>query len=200
MSDQPDLKAHAQDLALITKGLTDALSELGELSPMGGAAAGRGFEDIALTGLELGHAGLAARFKEFCERWEWGVRTLVHDGNEFARRVGLSAGTYYEQDKYAAGTMKVAGAAFGANPNLTDEQVENMSWDEIRANGNFADVDYSGKSFEKSWDHAKETWDGVAKDMEATRNERLRMLLGLEQSGQSEQPGPRSADQRSGDR
>ncbi|MFV8129082.1 hypothetical protein [Streptomyces syringium] len=194
MSDQPDLKAHAHDLSLIAKGLTDALSELGELSPMGGAAAGRGFEDIALTGLELGHTGLAAQFKEFCERWEWGVRTLVQDGNEFARRVGLSAGTYYEQDKYAEGTMKVAGAAFGANPNLKDEDVENMSWDEIKANGNFANVDYSGKSFEKAWDHGKETWDGVTKDMEATRNERLRMLL-----DQAAQHAPRSADQRAGD-
>ncbi|MBT2387388.1 hypothetical protein [Streptomyces sp. ISL-11] len=163
-SGQDGLKAGAEELALITKGLGDAIAELKELGMIGESNVGRGFEDVALSGMQLGHEGLAAQFKAFCERWEWGVRGLVQDGNEFAKRVGLSAGMFYEQDKYQSGTWKVVGAAFGANPNLTDEEVENMSWDDIRANGNFAKIDYSGKSFRDAAMHGARTWEGVAKD------------------------------------
>lgn len=160
------LDASPTALALITKGLGDAIAELKELGLIGEANVGRGFEDIALSGLQLGHEGLAAQFKEFCERWERGVRDLVQDGNEFAKRVGLSAGMFYEQDKYQEGTWKVFGAAWGANPNLSDADVEKMSWGEIRANGNFAKVDYSAKSFSDAWENGGKTWSGVVEDYE----------------------------------
>ncbi|KMS66159.1 hypothetical protein ACZ91_69260, partial [Streptomyces regensis] len=81
-------------------GLTEALGELKELGMVGEAGAGRGFSDIALSGLELGHQGLTDEFKSFCERWEWGVRSLINEGNGFAVKTGLAAGTYYETDQY----------------------------------------------------------------------------------------------------
>lgn len=40
--------------------LLDALGELKELGMVGEAGAGRGFSDIALSGLELGHEGLTS--------------------------------------------------------------------------------------------------------------------------------------------
>src|SRR4051794_32898164 len=83
-----DLKADG--LALVAKGLTEALGELKELGMVGEAGAGRGFSDIALSGLELGHEGLTGDFKSFCERWEWGVRSLINEGNGFALKTGLS--------------------------------------------------------------------------------------------------------------
>lgn len=109
-----DLKTDG--LALIAKGLTDALAELKELGMVGSAGAGRGFNDIALSGLELGHEGLTGEFKSFCERWEWGVRSLINEGNGFAEKTGLAAGTYYETDQYVAGTVKVVENAAVGNP------------------------------------------------------------------------------------
>ncbi|MGW2713370.1 hypothetical protein ACWC4J_30995, partial [Streptomyces sp. NPDC001356] len=95
-----------EGLGLIAKGLTEALGELKELGMVGEAGAGRGFSDIALSGLELGHQGLTDEFKSFCERWEWGVRSLIDEGNGFALKTGLAAGTYYETDQYVEGTFK----------------------------------------------------------------------------------------------
>ncbi|MER7495350.1 hypothetical protein ABT033_22425 [Streptomyces pharetrae] len=60
----------ADGLGLVAQGLTAALGELKELGMVGMAGAGRGFGDIALSGLELGHEGLTAEFGSFCERWE----------------------------------------------------------------------------------------------------------------------------------
>ncbi len=162
------LEASSESLGQITKGLNAAIGELKELGGLGESNAGRGFAAIELTGMDTGHDGLTSAFKSFCERWEWGVRTLIQDGNEFAHRVHLSAGMYYEQDKYLEGTFKVVVAGFGSDPTLTDEQVEKMSMKEIADHGNFANVDYSGKSFEKSFDHIAETDKAVAKDWAET--------------------------------
>ncbi|MFI1972774.1 hypothetical protein BLA24_26845 [Streptomyces cinnamoneus] len=166
MSGQDELDASSEALGQITKGIDDAIGELKELGMgmTGAANTGRGFDDLALSGLETGHDGLTSAFKTFCERWEWGVRSLVHDGNEFARRVGLSAGMYHEQDKYVKGTFKVVVAGFGADPTLADKDVQEMSVDEIADHGNFAHADYSGKSFEDAFHHVVETDKATAKD------------------------------------
>ncbi|GAA2934724.1 hypothetical protein GCM10020221_33120 [Streptomyces thioluteus] len=140
---------------------------------IGESAAGRGFSDLRLTGMETGHDGLTDAVKSFCERWEWGVRSLVQDGNRFARQVGLAAGNYYENDQYIKGTMKVGVAAFGADPTLSDEQVEKMSMNEIADHGNFAHVDYSGKSFDDSFDHMMQTNKDLAKDTLETHGDPL---------------------------
>jgi hypothetical protein len=198
VSGERDLKAGSEELGLITKGLGDAIAELKELGMIGESNVGRGFDDLALSGMQLGHEGLAARFKDFCERWDWGVRSLIQDGNEFAKRVGLSAGMYYEQDKYQEGTWKVVGAAFGANPNLSDEQVENMSWDQIADNGNFAKVDYSGKSFSRAWDHSKQTWDGVMRDGSVSPMVRRIQERYIAEHGQPD--GPAATEPGAGDR
>ncbi|MEU6395028.1 HNH/endonuclease VII fold putative polymorphic toxin [Streptomyces sp. NPDC046939] len=110
----------AEGLDLVARGLTDALGELKELGMVGMAGAGRGFSDIGLSGLELGHEGVTERFKSFCERWKWGVRALIHEGNEFARGVVLSAGTYYETSQYTQGAFQVGVNSLIDNPNGRD--------------------------------------------------------------------------------
>ncbi|MGY5103095.1 hypothetical protein ACWC19_21285, partial [Streptomyces sp. 900105245] len=60
-----DKDLQTDGLALIAKGLTDALGELKELGMVGSAGAGRGFSDIALSGIELGHEGLTGEFTSF---------------------------------------------------------------------------------------------------------------------------------------
>ncbi|WP_053160932.1 hypothetical protein [Streptomyces caatingaensis] len=173
MSGNGDLKADREALDGIAKGITDALAELRELGMIGEAAAGRGFDELELSGLETGHDGLKDALKSFCDRWDWGVRSLVQEGNRFARQVGLAAGSYYENDQYIKGTMKVGVAALGADPTLSDEQVEKMSMDEIADHGNFAHVDYSGESFKRSHRHAMETQKELLKDTLETHGDPL---------------------------
>ncbi|MDX2931127.1 hypothetical protein [Streptomyces ipomoeae] len=49
-----------QGLEQIAQGITLALDELRELGMIGEASVGRGFSDLALSGLELGHEGLTS--------------------------------------------------------------------------------------------------------------------------------------------
>ncbi|MEV5340404.1 hypothetical protein AB0K93_18310 [Streptomyces sp. NPDC052676] len=152
-----------EGLGLVAKGLTDALGELKELGMVGEAGAGRGFSDVALSGLELGHEGLTGEFKSFCERWEWGVRSLINEGNGFALKTGLAAGTYYENDKYVEGTLKVVANAAIGNPYASEEEVANKGWSDI-ATSTF-DVDYSQESFDQAIANSKQGWKDAGRDV-----------------------------------
>ncbi|MFF8428280.1 hypothetical protein ACF07Y_24565 [Streptomyces sp. NPDC016566] len=155
-----------EGLGLIAKGLTEALGELKELGMVGEAGAGRGFGDIALSGLELGHEGLMGEFKSFCERWEWGVRSLINEGNGFAVKTGLSAGTYYESDKYVEGTFKVVTNAAIGNPYASEEDVEKMGWGDIAKSGVYGgNVDYSKQSFDQAMDKSGQAWKDAGRDV-----------------------------------
>lgn len=102
-----DLEAPKQALVDITNGINLAHAELKDLGMIGEASAGRGFSDLALSGMELGHGGLTAEFQTFCDRWEWGVRALTLRGNAFAQGVGLSAGSYAEREQYVKDAVKI---------------------------------------------------------------------------------------------
>ncbi|MEW2621660.1 hypothetical protein [Streptomyces sp. NPDC048106] len=180
--DGKDLKT--EGLALIAKGLNDALGELKELGMVYEADAGRGFDKVGLTGLQLGHEGLTADFKSFCERWEWGVRALMDEGSGFARRTGLAAGTYYDTENYVVGTFKdVANAVIG-NPDAAESDVEKMGWGDILKSSPYGgNTDYSEKSFEDAWADSRQGWSDDARDFmdsQAARN------MGIRPSGMSD--------------
>ncbi|MFC9427809.1 hypothetical protein [Streptomyces sp. NPDC056987] len=156
--DAGDLDAPDEALALIAQGIDKAHGELKDLGAIGEATAGRGFSELALTGLELGHEGLAAQFDAFCQRWEWGVRALMWRGNTFASGVGLSAGAFHEQEQYVKGTFKIAVNAVNGNPHLSEEEVQGKSWDEIRSQSATDGADYSAESFEQAHGETKQTW------------------------------------------
>ncbi|MFF5854836.1 hypothetical protein ACFY8B_04225 [Streptomyces sp. NPDC012751] len=163
-----DLKTEGLDL--IAKGLTDALGELRELGMVGAAGAGRGFGDLALSGLELGHEGLTDAFKSFCERWEWGVRSLIGEGNAFAEKTGLAAGTYYETDRYVEGTFKIVANAAVGNPYASEEEVEKQGWGEIATSGGYGGgVDYSQESFEEAWANSRQSGKDALRDVMTSR-------------------------------
>ncbi|MGV9785854.1 hypothetical protein [Streptomyces sp. NPDC003435] len=161
-SGEGGMDLQAQGLEEIAKGLTEALGELGELGMVGQAGAGRGFSGIALSGLELGHEGLTAELKTFCERWEWGVRALVAEGNAFAQRTNLSAGTYYETEQYLKGSVKVVANSAVGNPYASEEDVQKMGWGDIAKSGHT--VDYSQESFEQAWENSKQGWKDAGRD------------------------------------
>ncbi|SFH15251.1 hypothetical protein [Streptomyces mirabilis] len=158
-----DLKTDG--LGLIAKGLTEALSELKELGMVGTAGAGRGFGDIALSGLELGHEGLTGEFKSFCERWEWGVRSLINEGNGFAVKTGLAAGTYYETEQYVEGSFKIVTNAAIGNPYASEEDVTRQGWGDIATSGALGGVDYSKESFDRAMDNSAQGWKDAGRDV-----------------------------------
>ncbi|MFF9000951.1 hypothetical protein ACF1GW_29880 [Streptomyces achromogenes] len=145
-----------QGLGLIAKGLIEALGELKELGMDARAGADRGFSGLALSGLELGHQGLTDEFTSFCERWEWGVRALVIEGNNFAAGTGLAAGTYYETDQYVKGAFKVAGNAVVGNPYASEEAVQKKDWGQIVDSG--SGVDYSEESIRQALVNSRQGW------------------------------------------
>lgn len=152
-------------LQLIAQGINLTLEELKELGPIGAASAGRGFQEVALTGLELGHGGLTSAFDSFCERWEWGVRSLVAEGNDFAQGVGLTAGTMHETEQYVGGSLKVLSNSLGGNPYATEDEVTQMSWDELKENHALADPDYSEESYEKARDNIEQGYKDATRDV-----------------------------------
>jgi hypothetical protein len=167
------------------KGIKDAIAELQKLGISESGEVGRGFSTIALTGMQLGSADLQGALDSFCERWSWGVRRLVHDGNDIAVKLGLSAGMYYDQEQYASGAMKdVVNAAIG-NPNLTEKQVEGQSWNQVLADNPYTqmrDADYSATSFQQAELNSKAAWEATAAD-ELKSNPQLEVAAGL--TGQS---------------
>ncbi|MEU9980527.1 hypothetical protein [Streptomyces sp. NPDC050856] len=86
--EQPDLAASEPALLLIKAGIDRAHGELKELGMVGEATAGRGFAELSLSGLSMGHSGLAEQFKTFCERWDWGV----HPADQVGRLVAVGHG------------------------------------------------------------------------------------------------------------
>ncbi|MET7488540.1 hypothetical protein [Streptomyces sp. NPDC005538] len=164
MSGGEDLKA--EGLELITKGLTEALGELKELGMVGVAGAGRGFSDIGLTGLELGTDDVTDAFDSFCTRWEWGVRTLINEGNKFAQGVGLSAGTYYETEQYVEGTFKVVANAAIGNPYATEDEVTREGWGDIYKSGIYSgNTDFSAESWDKANANVEQGWKDAGRDV-----------------------------------
>ncbi|MGP3981414.1 hypothetical protein [Streptomyces sp. KR80] len=157
-------EADPDALAQVAKGIDAALAELKELGMVGSASMGRGFSEIALSGLEVGHQGLTSVLGEFCDRWEWGVRGLMAEGNQFAKELGLAAGVYHENEEYVSGTVKVAGNAMFGNPHATEEETTARSWGEIWDSGHGSDADYSAESFQRSAANTQAGWDAALAD------------------------------------
>jgi hypothetical protein len=150
-------------LAETAKGINGAIAELKTLGIDGSADVGRGFSGLSLRGMQVGHQGLQESFDQFCERWSWGVRHLVQDGNTIAEQLHLSAGMYAEMERYGVGVFKDLAVDFGGNPHATDEQVEKQSWGQIMSDA--TSVDYSAQSWQKAGHDMGQTWQGEGRDL-----------------------------------
>ncbi|MFD5160200.1 hypothetical protein ACFWMJ_19335 [Streptomyces hawaiiensis] len=163
---EPELVVPPAALAEIAKGIDLAHSELKDLGMIGEASVGRGFSDLALSGWELGHDGLASEFETFCNRWEWGVRALTLRGNGFAQGVGLSAGSFAEQEQYVKDSFKIGVNSLNGNPHLTEDEVKQMSWGTIRDQHAWDNADWSSESFTEAHGEVKQTWKNTTYDVE----------------------------------
>ncbi|MER5205072.1 hypothetical protein [Streptomyces sp. NPDC002825] len=170
--DQPDLSSSKEALGQIALGITQTLAELKELGMVGMASMGRGFADTALSGMETGNERLATTLGTFCERWEWGVRALVQQGNAFAANVGLSAGILHEQDQYLQGSFKVLVNSGMGNPYATEDEVIAKDWGEVFSDNTFTqirDADYSKESFDRATENSTEAWKGTVRDLNSSK-------------------------------
>ncbi|MEW2635556.1 hypothetical protein AB0903_28955 [Streptomyces sp. NPDC048389] len=168
-----DLVAPPAALAEIAKGIDLAHAELKDLGMIGTASVGRGFSDLALSGLELGHRGLTAEFETFCNRWEWGVRALTLKGNAFAQGVGLSAGSFAEQERYVKDAIKIGVNSLNGNPHLSEDEVKQMSWDTISTQSPIDNADWSPESFTEAHGEVKQSWANTTYDVMDAQNDAL---------------------------
>ncbi|MGV9938104.1 hypothetical protein [Streptomyces sp. NPDC003401] len=164
-----DIKAAGLDS--VARGITLTLAELKEIGVDSMAGAGRGFSGLSLSGLQLGHESLTSAFTTFCERWEWGVRSLVIEGNTFAENVGLAAGTLHETDEYVGGALKVGANSLLGDPYAAEEEITRMGWGELaRKNIDaYRDPDYSKASFEEAWKNSEQGWKDAGRDVMTSR-------------------------------
>ncbi|MFF2193187.1 hypothetical protein [Streptomyces sp. NPDC058157] len=170
--DGPDLDVSKQALGEIAEGITKTLAELRELGMVGTAGMGRGFSDLSLSGMETGHEGLTSAFGSFCERWEWGVRSLVQQGNDFAAKVGLSAGLMHEQDQYVQGGFKVLANSVMGNPYASEDDITKKGWGDVLADNPYTqvrDADYSPGSFAQADKNIEEAWKGTVRDVNSSK-------------------------------
>ncbi len=164
----PGYQVNPASLQETAKGINDTISNLKSLGVAGTADAGRGFSDMELTGMQVGHAGLMNGFNDFCNKGSWGVRTLVQDGNQFASTLNLNAGSYADMEQYASGTFKDLYSDALGNPDLTDQQVESESWGTVLADNPINDVmhpDYSAASAAKARADISATWKAEGRDV-----------------------------------
>lgn len=115
----------------LTKGIRAATAELKELGFDVEAQLGRGFDKLSLDSMECGDDGLATVLESFCDRWGWGVRSLMQDANEFSKKLGLTAGIYYEQEQYVSDALKQTVNAAMGDPTKTAEQLHKTSWGDV---------------------------------------------------------------------
>lgn len=120
-------------LAETAQGINGVISALEPLGIEETAGVGRGFSGLALSGPQVGDGSLASAFGNFCDRWSWGVRSLVQDGNQFAQRLGLAAGVYNMVEDQLTGAAKNMVDALVGDPHLTDQQAAASSWSEDAA-------------------------------------------------------------------
>ena len=146
------------------QGVNDTITALKGLGLDETAAAGRGFAGVSLSGLQAGQAELASAFGGFCDRWSWGVRALVQDGNQFAARLGLAAGVYNETEQYLTGVAKNVTVAVAGDPHTSDAQAARDSWGQDAAGVSGRPAPGSGTTWAQARQQAKQQWSEVGRD------------------------------------
>ena len=151
-------------LSATAQGINDTIGSLKGLGIDETGEVGRGFSGLTLTGPQAGQSDLAGAFGDFCDRWSWGVRSLVQDGNQFAARLGLSAGVYYDTEQYLTGVAKNVTVAVAGDPHLTDGQAASSSWSVDAAGITGAQTPEGDLTWSQVGSQASQQWTRVGKD------------------------------------
>ncbi|MFG2831969.1 hypothetical protein ACGFWI_31675 [Streptomyces sp. NPDC048434] len=150
-----DFGVDPQILKQVSKGINDALDELKKITDATEATTGQGFSDLSVSPTVMGHSDASQMLDNFAERWGWEVQALLDEGDDVAGTLDLNAGYYEEAEEYGTGVLKDVVLSATADPTLTSEKAEKMSWSQV--GGKIEDAytpDYSMDSFK---DAAKES-------------------------------------------
>ncbi|MFD7256220.1 hypothetical protein [Streptomyces sp. NPDC059874] len=161
-----DLEMDPVAVQNIQGGLRSAIGELREFATETSAVAGSGMGRLALTGLEAGHPAVASAVEGFCERWDMAVSSLVISTSGLAERLGIAAGSVWEEDQYRKGTFKVLVNAGIGNPFASEDEVEKKSLDAILSDHAFKQetpeqARQAREDFDRTWAATKQ---GVLND------------------------------------
>ena len=163
-------------LAETAQGIKAAIGALKGLGLDETAEVGRGFSGLSLSGLQAGQADLAAAFSGFCDRWSWGVRSLVQDGGQFAARLGLSAGIYADTEQYLTGVAKHVTVAVAGDPHLSGAQAAQGSWSQDAAAVTGAPAPDGPHTWAQASQQASQQWTEVGRDELKLPDEAKRLL------------------------
>lgn len=171
--------ADPEVLKQAAQGINQTIEELQDVGMVGGGAVGRGFGSLQLTQLQMGHTGLAKAFATFAERWAWGVKALVDEGNAIAEKLDLSAGYYHEAEQYAIGVAKDYVVAAYGDPATSGEDAERMSWSQVgsSAKGTWT-PDLSQQSASESLQQVGQAWDATEEDLTTSGQYGTQLRLG----------------------
>jgi hypothetical protein len=145
------------------QGINDTIETLQGLGFDEAGDAGRGFSGLALSGLQAGDAALTQAFGSFCDRWSWGVRTLVQDANQFSARLGIAAGVYSDTENFLVGVAKNVTDAIAGDPHMTDQQAAQASWSQDAAEVTGASTPGGSMTWQQAETDIGQQWSGVAK-------------------------------------
>ncbi len=148
------------------QGINGVIGALGKIGISEEAEVGRGFTGLSLNGLQVGCPPLQSALAGFFGRWQWGVRTLVQDGNQIAQRLGLAAGAYHDAEQTVTASAKdVVDAAVG-DPHLTDAQVAQGSWAYAAGlTGAQSPDTFSGQAWKQAGQQIAATWKAEGEDV-----------------------------------
>lgn len=174
--------ADPQVLKQAAQGINRTIGELQDVGVgVGAGAVGRGFGSLELTQLQMGHTGLAGAFATFAQRWEWGVRALVDEGNELAEKLDLSAGYYHEAEEYAVGVVKDSVVAAYGDPAASGEDIQRMSWGEVGSAVKGAwTPDLSQQSASEAEQRIGQTWQATQEDLTTSGQYGTQLRMGSE--------------------
>jgi hypothetical protein len=151
----------------VERGLTAAINELEETGYFSiTAQQGHGFQSLSMSGMEMGSGELADVFGQFCGRWALAIHSKMQDANDIARKLGLSAGLYHEQEEYVVDSLKeVAVTAGSYNPQqglAEGDKAADKSWGEVgdTVRPRVPDVDTS----QPDWGAMGDQWEQVGED------------------------------------
>jgi len=164
-------------LAETAQGINDTINDLEPLGIEETAGVGRGFSGLALSALQAGDGDLASAFGNFCDRWSWGVRALVQDGNQFAQRLGLNAGIYSMVEQQLTGAAKNVVVAVAGDPHMSDQQAASASWSQDAAGVTGADTPGGQMTWGQAGQAAQQQWTAVAGQAEQKATDPASMLL-----------------------
>lgn len=146
-----ELQVQPEVLKQAETGINAIIGELSGLGVKETGAQGRGFALLTLSPLQAGKASVQSAFESFCDRWSWGVRSLVQSANSMAQSVGLAAGRYQMMDQAAQNALKEVYSHLFSDPHLTKDDIDKRSWGDTLSDNGFNAImhpDYTDKSFQ----------------------------------------------------